>query len=76
MQVLDDIWASIKGNTKTRSKDPVIGAFIVAWCICNWDKLAKLFFGSQKIDERIKTMSESMVYSKVLSDADLTGIPG
>lgn len=75
MQVLDDIWASIKGNTKTRSKDPVIGAFIVAWCICNWDKLAKLFFGCQKIDERIKTMSESMVYSKVLSDADLIGIP-
>ncbi|MEZ8857688.1 hypothetical protein AB6E16_19600 [Vibrio atlanticus] len=75
MQVLDDIWASIKGNAKTRIKDPVIGAFIVAWCFCNWDKLAKLFWGSQNVDERIKSMSESMTFSKVFSDVDLIGIP-
>ena len=36
MQVLDDIWSSIKGNSKARVRDPVIGTFIVSWAVCNW----------------------------------------
>ena len=27
MKVLDDIWASIKGNAVTRINDPIVGAF-------------------------------------------------
>lgn len=79
MQALDDIWASIKGNTKTRIKDPIVGTFIVSWSFCNWDKLATLFFGSQKVDERIEALSVSMSVlnnpSIVYKDIDLILLP-
>jgi hypothetical protein len=79
MQILDDIWSSIKGNTKTRIKDPIVGTFIVSWSFCNWDKLATLFFGSQKVDERIETLSESMSVlttpSIAYKDIDLILLP-
>lgn len=79
MQALDDIWASIKGNTKTRIKDPIIGTFIVSWSFCNWDKLATLFFGSKKVDERIEALSTSMSVltnpSLAIKDIDLILLP-
>jgi hypothetical protein len=68
MQVLDDIWASIKGNAKARYRDPLIGTFIVSWCFCNWDKLAILFWGSKKIEERVNSLASSM---SVISDLTL-----
>ncbi|MEH6472223.1 MAG: hypothetical protein V7752_13320 [Halopseudomonas sp.] len=75
MQALNDIWSSIKGNATTRVKDPVIGAFIVSWCFCNWDKLAALFWGTKKIDERIQDMANSMSISNSLSDLGLLVFP-
>ncbi|WP_025630300.1 hypothetical protein [Vibrio parahaemolyticus] len=80
MQVLDDIWSSIKGNAKTRVKDPVIGAFVVSWCFCNWDKLALLFWGTDKVDQRIAELTNSMSVitkpSLLWTDLDLVIIPG
>ncbi|ETX11659.1 hypothetical protein MUS1_09540 [Marinomonas ushuaiensis DSM 15871] len=60
MQVLDDIWSTIKGNAKTRIKDPIVGTFIVSWCFCNWDKLALLFWGKGDLEKRISALVESM----------------
>lgn len=57
MQVLDDIWASIKGNIKTRINDPIIGAFVVSWALCNWSILLLLFFGTEKLEVRVKNIS-------------------
>lgn len=80
MQVLDDIWSSIKGNAKTRVKDPVIGAFVVSWGFCNWDKLALLFWGTDKVDLRIAELTNSMSVitkpSLLWTDLDLVIIPG
>ena len=64
MQFLDDIWASIKGNATTRIKDPVIGTFILSWCLCNWDKLATLLFGSSPVDSRIKYLADCLSISQ------------
>jgi len=79
MQVLDDIWSSIKGNAKTRIKDPVIGAFVVSWCFCNWDKLALLFWGTEKADNRINELASSMSVitkpSLIWTDLDLLLLP-
>jgi len=79
MQVLDDIWASIKGNAKTRYRDPLIGTFIVSWCFCNWDKLAFLFWGTAKVEDRISALAESMSVvtepSLVFTDLDLIIFP-
>ena len=44
MQVLDDIWASIKGNAKTRINDPIIGAFVISWAFP--DLIELIFFFS------------------------------
>ena len=63
MQMLDDIWASFKGNATTRIKDPVIGTFILSWCLCNWEKLAHLFFGSSPVDTRIKYFADSVSFT-------------
>jgi hypothetical protein len=62
MQVLNDIWESVKGNVKTRVNDPIIGAFVISWCLFNWDRLAMLFWGSGKLDERISIMSKDMAF--------------
>jgi len=62
MQILDDIWASMKGHTKTRINDPIIGAFILSWALCNWDKLALLLFGTDKLESRIQNISRDISF--------------
>jgi len=62
MQVLDDIWASIKGNVKTRINDPIIGTFVLSWALCNWDRLALLFLGTEKLETRINKISLDMAF--------------
>ena len=68
MQVLNDIWSSVRGSTNTRVKDPIIGTFIVSWCVCNWDKLAILFWGSKIAEQRINDLTNRM---SVISDPSL-----
>lgn len=79
MQVLDDIWSTIKGNAKARIKDPIAGTFIVSWCFCNWDKLALLFWGKGDLEKRISALVESMSVLSNLNllkqDLDLLVIP-
>lgn len=79
MQILNDIWSSIKGNTKTRVKDPVIGTIVVSWCFCNWDKLATLLWGAANVDQRITDLSRKMSVitepSLLWTDWDLAFIP-
>jgi len=62
MQVLDDIWTSVKGNAKTRINDPIIGAFAISWGLCNWDRLALLFWGVGKLDARINIFSQEVSF--------------
>lgn len=79
MKALTDIWSSITGNVNTRAKDPVIGSFVIAWTLCNWDKLAILFFGENKIEERIASMANQMAIIEtpklVYQDLDLIVLP-
>jgi hypothetical protein len=60
MQILDDIWTSMKGHTKTRINDPIIGAFVLSWALCNWDKLVLLFFSTDKLESRVKSISRDI----------------
>jgi hypothetical protein len=53
MSILNDIWSSIVGSTKTRITDPIIGTFIVSWVICNWNYLSLLFLGEGNTTQRI-----------------------
>lgn len=79
MKALTEVWSSITGNINTRAKDPVIGSFIVAWALCNWDKLALLFFRDEKIQKRIADLVESMAIidtpSLLYQDLDLILLP-
>ena len=79
MQILDEIWTSIKGNTRTRVKDPVIGTFIVAWCFCNWDKIAVFLWGTDKFENRVTALSTKMSITTnphlLRTDLDLAVIP-
>ena len=77
MKALTEVWSSITGNINTRAKDPVIGSLIVAWALCNWDKLALLFFGDEKVPKRIAELVESMaiIDSPSLLYQDLDLIP-
>jgi hypothetical protein len=60
VKVLNDMWSSVTGNMNTRAKDPVIGSFMVAWIICNWDRLALLFLGKDNVEGRISAISKQM----------------
>lgn len=60
MKVIRDIFSSVRGNLIVRSKDPVLGAFLVSWCIFNWNKLAILFWGAGDVEQRVKNLSEKM----------------
>jgi hypothetical protein len=79
MKVLDDIWASIKGNAVTRINDPIVGAFVVSWVLCNWDKLVLLFLGSEKLVTRINKLSQQMSFlsepSLIWTNFDLLLLP-
>jgi hypothetical protein len=75
MQVLGDIWSSIKGSSRTRVKDPIIGSFVVSWVICNWDKISTLLWGVKPVDERIQDMVSAMSITNFKSDIDLLAIP-
>lgn len=79
MKVLDDVWNSITGNVNARVKDPVIGSFVLAWILCNWDKLAILFLGENKVEERINTLVGKMAVIEkpalIYLDLDLLVFP-
>lgn len=53
MKIIDDIYASITGNAKTKINDPFVGTFICSWVACNWNHLAILFWGGGKVNERV-----------------------
>jgi len=67
MKILNDILSSITGNAKTRISDPLIGAFICSWSACNWNHLSLLFWGSEKVNERIN------IFYTYLSERPLWG---
>jgi len=79
MKIIDDLASSIRGNIKTRINDPVIGPFIVSWILCNWDRLAILFFGSDKVDIRVSQISGDMAFINnpglLFSNYDLLLLP-
>ena len=79
MKVFEDIWASIKGNAQTRINDPIIGAFICSWILCNWDNLTLFFMGSEKIADRVKLLSDKMAFFEhpelFLQNTDLLLLP-
>lgn len=60
MKILNDFFYSVRGNAIARSKDPIIGAFLIAWSVCNWDKLAILFWGTGEVEQRIKALSKKI----------------
>ena len=55
-----DLFKSIFNNIDTKIKNPLIGAFLCSWSLCNWHQLTILAFGSKAIEERINTFNESL----------------
>lgn len=58
MKILIDTIESIYKSSEARLKDPLIGSFIVSWCLCNWYKLGLLFFGSDSFEKRLSSFKE------------------
>lgn len=79
MKIIHEIIDSIRGSAQARVKDPVVGSFIVVWCICNWDKLALLFFGNETVEARIENLVVSMSIIEniglIFEDFDLLVLP-
>lgn len=59
-ETIKDILNSITKNVNSRLSSPFFGAFLVSWALCNWDKLALLFFGEEKVDYRISVFKVSI----------------
>ncbi|MEZ9205571.1 hypothetical protein AB4151_24770 [Vibrio splendidus] len=64
-ETIKDIWGSITNNINSRLASPFFGAFLVSWILCNWDKLALLFFGMQSVDSRISVFQDSIAWISI-----------
>lgn len=53
MNSLKEIFLSFIESTKDRLKNPMVGAFVIAWIAVNWRFLAILFFSGKKIEDKI-----------------------
>jgi len=53
-------------SAKHRLKNPVIGAFIMAWVAVNWRFIAILFFSSKSIEQKIKPMKKLLLTPMIL----------
>ncbi|MBN7764351.1 hypothetical protein H5A40_00940 [Pectobacterium brasiliense] len=75
MKIIDDIFASIAGNAKTKINDPFIGTFICSWIVCNWNHLSLLFWGDGKVTERIGIFYDYLSETPKLEWNQLLTIP-
>ncbi len=50
-------------DNQVKMTSPVIGAFISAWILFNWDKFLLLFWGEGKLAERLTTFKETTNFS-------------
>ncbi|WP_285163104.1 GntR family transcriptional regulator [Shewanella goraebulensis] len=75
MKVIDDIWSSIWGSSKTRVTDPFVGTFIVSWVICNWNYLALLFLGEGSATERVSGFYMYLSHSEVIAINSIFTVP-
>ena len=54
MNSLKEFFLSFFESAKDRLKNPMIGAFVIAWIAVNWRFLAILFFSSKTIEQKIE----------------------
>ncbi|GFO73339.1 hypothetical protein BJAS_P4253 [Bathymodiolus japonicus methanotrophic gill symbiont] len=67
MEIFDDIYNSVAMSFRKRINDIILGPFISSWVLCNWGKLALLFFGTGTPDVRIKNMLQEMSVRNLLT---------
>jgi len=60
MKFLEGIVAAIQGNAKEKLNDPLIGAFIASFIVCNWQHVLVFIFGNAKIEERITSFVKAI----------------
>ncbi|WP_299802779.1 GntR family transcriptional regulator [uncultured Shewanella sp.] len=75
MKTIDDIWSSISGSAKTRITDPIVGSFLVSWCLCNWNYISLLFFGEGTVSQRVSGFYKYLSLTEVLAFNSLFTIP-
>nr|WP_157828406.1 hypothetical protein [Enterovibrio nigricans] len=73
-RVLGSYQGSITNNINSRLASPFFGAFLVSWGLCNWDKLALLFFGIQNVDSRISVFQDSIAWVSIWHENSLNTI--
>lgn len=54
MNSLKEFFLSFFESAKDRLKNPIIGAFVIAWIAVNWRFLAILFFSGKTIEQKIE----------------------
>jgi len=64
MKSIKEFIISFFMSAKHRLKNPVIGAFIMAWVAVNWRFIAILFFSSKSIEQKIKNAE---LHDKILA---------
>jgi hypothetical protein len=60
---MKDIFTSWAKDNQIKITSPVIGAFISAWILFNWDRFLLLFWGEGKLPERLKQFQETTNFS-------------
>lgn len=71
----DDITKSIKASLHDRTSSPLAGAFIVSWCVINYEVLVLLLLGNDKPVERIENIKHLAYMNWADGSLHLFGLP-
>lgn len=65
--MIKELPKEIKAALYERVKAPVIGAFIVSWCLYNWQELIVFIFGNGKLEDRVSNFHDYLYSTSDLS---------
>ncbi|QSX39778.1 hypothetical protein [Shewanella cyperi] len=60
---MNDIISSWLKDNQVKVTSPVIGAFLSAWLLFNWDKFLLLFWGDESLSARLQAFQDSNSFS-------------
>ena len=81
MKIVSEIFHSTKDSISKKSESPLVGAFITAWVILNWQPILYFIFLDQDISAKIskvlsyKSWLDQLVYPIIIAIFYVLGLP-
>ena len=64
--MINDVLGSFLKSCTYRVKNPICGAFLLSWSLVHWNDLTVLFWGNEKIEERVEIFCAALTENWLL----------